>query len=341
MKKTEKIKTSEQVRNIILIIVGSFLVALANAVFIVPFDIVKGGMISVAMMVSNLMFPVTHQNITDIVLWLINIGLWLVAFFCIGKKFAISTLVGTFTYSAFISLFLRLDLVAKWGLMDYYQQSDTTAKLILFGLAGGVIDGLGASLCFMGKGSTGGSDVVSVACVKYLNMKQDVATLLIDIITILLGFAVFQDWGKLLVGILAAMILSVAIKNIYGKYHSVYILDILTDKVDEIQRIISEEFHDTSTIYTVEGGYSKETKKVVHCVLVYKEAKLLKAMLPEIDTDAFVTEVETTSVHGGSTSDAYIPEKQKEKILKKIKRYTDISKKLKNEPGGTHENRNN
>ena len=319
MKKIEKIKISEKIKNIILILLGSAFVALSNSIFIVPFNLVKGGMTSVAMMVSNLLYPLTNTNTTDIVLWIINIGLWFVALFFIGKKFAMSTLVGTIGYSVFMSLFLRLDLVSKFGLMNYYESGDTTAKLILFGLAGGVIDGFGASLCFMGKGSTGGSDVISVSCVKYLNMKQDVATLSIDVITIVLGFIIFQSWESLLVGILSALITSVAIKNIYGKYNSIYIIDILTTKVDEIQRIISDEFHDTSTIYTVEGGFSKEPKKVVHCVLVYKEAKMLKAMVPEIDKDAFLTEYETTSAYGGSTYDAYISDKAKEKILKKLK----------------------
>lgn len=319
MKKIEKIKMSEKIKNIILILLGSALVALSNSIFIVPFNLVKGGMTSVAMMVSNLLYPLTNTNTTDIVLWIINIGLWFVALFFIGKKFAMSTLVGTISYSVFMSLFLRLDLVSKFGLMNYYESGDPTAKLILFGLAGGVIDGFGASLCFMGKGSTGGSDVISVSCVKYLNMKQDVATLSIDVITIVLGFIIFQSWESLLVGILSALITSVAIKNIYGKYNSIYIIDILTTKVDEIQRIISDEFHDTSTIYTVEGGFSREPKKVVHCVLVYKEAKMLKAMVPEIDKDAFLTEYETTSAYGGSTYDAYISDKTKEKILKKLK----------------------
>lgn len=319
MKKIENIKMSEKIKNIILILLGSALVALSNSIFIVPFNLVKGGMTSVAMMVSNLLYPLTNTNTTDIVLWVINIGLWFVALFFIGKKFAMSTLVGTIGYSVFMSLFLRLDLVSKFGLMNYYESGDSTAKLILFGLAGGVIDGFGASLCFMGKGSTGGSDVISVSCVKYLNMKQDVATLSIDVITIVLGFIIFQSWESLLVGILSALITSVAIKNIYGKYNSIYIIDILTTKVDEIQRIISDEFHDTSTIYTVEGGFSKEPKKVVHCVLVYKEAKMLKAMVPEIDKDAFLTEYETTSAYGGSTYDAYISDKTKEKILKKLK----------------------
>lgn len=314
----KNIKISERIVNIILILFGSALVALSNSIFIVPFNIVKGGMTSVAMMISNLLYPLTNSNTTDIVLWIVNIVLWFIALFLIGKKFAMSTLVGTVGYSVFMSLFLRLDLVNKFKLMEYYGSGDATAKLILFGLAGGVIAGFGASLCFMGKGSTGGSDVISVACVKFLNIKQDVATLTIDVITIVLGFIIFKSWESLLVGILSALITSVAIKNIYGKYNTIYIIDILTEKVDEIQRIISEEFHDTSTIYIVEGGYSKEPKKVVHCVLVYKEAKMLKAMIPEIDKNAFVTEYETTSAYGGSTYDAYLSNKTKEKILNKI-----------------------
>lgn len=314
----KNIKISERIINVILILLGSALVALSNSIFIVPFNIVKGGMTSVAMMISNLLYPLTNSNTTDIVLWIVNIVLWFIALFLIGKKFAMSTLVGTVGYSVFMSLFLRLDLVNKFKLMEYYGSGDATAKLILFGLAGGVIAGFGASLCFMGKGSTGGSDVISVACVKYLNIKQDVATLTIDVITIVLGFIIFKSWESLLVGILSALITSVAIKNIYGKYNTIYIIDILTEKVDEIQRIISEEFHDTSTIYIVEGGYSKEPKKVVHCVLVYKEAKMLKAMVPEIDKNAFVTEYETTSAYGGSTYDAYLSNKTKEKILNKI-----------------------
>ena len=320
MNKFKNITFSQKTRNIILIIIGSFIVAFANALFIVPFDIIKGGMTSVAMMISNLMYPITNQNITDVVLWIINILLWFVALLLIGKKFAMSTLVGTIGYSFFMSLFLRLDLVTKWGLMDYFNEGDTTAKLILFGLVGGVIDGFGASLCFIGKGSTGGSDVISVSCVKYLNIKQEIASLGINIITILLGFIVFRSWGKLLVGILAALTSSVAIKNIYGKYNTLYVLDILTDKVEEIQKIISAEFHDTSTIYNVEGGYSKNNKRVVRTALVYKEAKMLKAIVPEIDNEAFVIEYETTSAFGGSINDAYITEKRKENILKKFKK---------------------
>ncbi len=313
----------QKIKNIILVILGSLIVALSSTLFLVPFDIVKGGMTSVSMMVNSLLYPMTHSNLTDIILWILNIVLWFLALALLGKKFALSTLVGTFCYSVFMSLFTRLDLVTKFGLMEYYQEGDTTAKLILFGLAGGIIDGFGASLCFMGKGSTGGSDVLSVSCVKYLNLKQETASLLINIIIIILGFIVFQSWGKLLVGIMAALTSSLMIKNTYGKHNTLYVLDILSDKTEEIQKIISEELQETSTIYTVEGGYSKGDKKVIRVALIYKEAKLLKALIPSIDKNAFVTEYETTQAFGGSIGDAYVSDKVKDDILNKYEEHND------------------
>lgn len=73
----------------------------------------------------------------------------------------------------------------------------------------------------------------------------------------------------------------------------------------------------------------KKPKKIVRCVLIYKEAKLLKTIVPTIDSNAFITEYESTSVYGESTSDAYIAEKKKEKVLNKI--HFNINKKEKYE----------
>ena len=85
----------EKVKNICLILLGSCIVGFANALFIVPFDIIKGGMTSIAMVLSNVLFPFTNQNLTDIFLWILNIILWVVGLIFLGKKFAMSTLIGT------------------------------------------------------------------------------------------------------------------------------------------------------------------------------------------------------------------------------------------------------
>lgn len=310
----------EKIKNICLILLGSCIVGFANALFIVPFDIIKGGMTSIAMVLSNVLFPFTNQNLTDIFLWILNIILWVVGLIFLGKKFAMSTLIGTIGYSFFFSLFLRIDIVEKIGLNSYYQSGDMLTKLILFGLAGGVISGLGLSLCLIGKGSTGGSDVISIILAKYCNFKQENASLLIDVIAIFLGFISYKDYGKILIGILSAFAGSLAVKNIYGKYSTIYILDIMTSKIEEVKTIISNEFLETCTIYNVEGGYSKESKKIIRCALEYKEAKLLKAMMTAIDKNAFITEYESTSTIGGSTFDAYVKKEEKDRILNLIKK---------------------
>lgn len=51
---------SQKTRNVVLILIGSLVVVFANALFIVPFDIIKGVMTSVDMMISNLMNPLTN-----------------------------------------------------------------------------------------------------------------------------------------------------------------------------------------------------------------------------------------------------------------------------------------
>lgn len=60
MNRFKKIVLSQKARNVVLILIGSLVVVFANALFIVPFDIIKGGMISVVMMISNLMNPLTN-----------------------------------------------------------------------------------------------------------------------------------------------------------------------------------------------------------------------------------------------------------------------------------------
>ena len=315
-----KAKKRELVKNILLLIIGSSIVALANALFIVPFNIVKGGMTSVAMIISDMLFSLTGTDLTSAFLGGFNIVLWIIAFFLVSRRFALSSLVGTLAYPLFLTLFTRIDLVNVTKLMDYFNSGDQTGKLILFGLAGGVINGAGLSLCFMGKGSTGGSDVLSALMVKYLNWKQSNASLFIDGIIIILGFIFYKDWGNLLVGILSALASSLAVRNIYGKQNTVYVLDILTDKVEEVKEVIMNELQETCTIYTVEGGYSKDTKKVVHCVLKYKEMKILKSVVPSLDPKAFVSVYEASAAYGGSTEDAYIKKSEKERILSSVKK---------------------
>jgi len=325
--KTMNVKPSKErilkaARNGLFLVLGSALLALANALFLVPFSIVKGGMTSVAMILSDLLLPLFQgRETTDLWLWALNVLLWFVAFFAVSKDFALKSLVGTLAYPAFLSLFLRLDLVGRTGLLAYAGgdvASVETAKLTLLGLAGGVLNGIGLSLCFIGEGSTGGSDVLSVLLTKYTDLKQDAASLLIDTLIILGGFAAYRDWGKLLVGILTAFSSSFALKALYGKFQSLYVFEVVSTKMAALQEMVQKEFHKSGTLDSVVGGYSKEKKEVLRIVLTYKESKRMYAILEQVDPQAFVSVYEASAAYGGSFRKPDVPKKEKERMRKEL-----------------------
>ena len=58
-------------KNIILTIVGTSILAFGTAVFIIPFDIVAGGMSSIAIIVSKVLTFLTVEQLITIITWLL------------------------------------------------------------------------------------------------------------------------------------------------------------------------------------------------------------------------------------------------------------------------------
>jgi uncharacterized membrane-anchored protein YitT (DUF2179 family) len=314
--KWTKDRVKKEVRNVLFILAGSAILALGSAMFIVPFNIVKGGMTSVAMMINKPIEAATGQSYTDILVWAFNIVLWVIGFFVLGKEFAMRTLIGSVAYPLALTLFLRFDIATRVGLVSFYENSDKIAALSLLGLAGGVVSGIGASLAFIGNGSTGGSDVISYSIAKYTDLKQDNAGLLVDSVIILAGLAVFQDWGQFLVGILAAFASSAAVKALYVRTTKNYRVQVISDNHEAIQDFLGKEFHKTCTLSTVVGGYSKQEKTKISVLLTYHEFKVFREVVGSFDPKAFVSADEVSEVAGGAFEPAHVNKKEAKRLEK-------------------------
>lgn len=286
-------------KSLLLIFFGSLITGFSNSCFLIPFDIVKGGMTSIAMILSKVCLPLFNMETTDFFLAGLNVLCWIVAFFFVGKDFAFKSLLGTILYPLFVMLFTRIGMVNRIGLYSFFETGDETAKLILLGLAGGVLNGIGLALCFMGEGSTGGSDVLSVLLVKFTNIRQGLASLAIDSVIILIGFAAYQDWGKLLVGVLTAAISAEALKLLYGRVETIYVINIISDAKEKIRSYVSDTLHTTCTFDTVEGGYSRTNKTKTNIILSYKDMRSLLLAMKGIDPQAMISVYEASQVQGG------------------------------------------
>ena len=99
--------------NVSLVVLGSFVLAFGNAAFLIPFDLITGGLSSIGIIIQYFLDAngVDFQ-IVDIVIWTITILLFFVGLIFMGKKFSAHTLLASILYPAFVSLLYRTNLLS-------------------------------------------------------------------------------------------------------------------------------------------------------------------------------------------------------------------------------------
>lgn len=275
-------------------------------------------MTSVAELINLPIRKACGQNVTDLFVWGFNIILWILGFFVLGKDFAFHTLFGSVFYPLFLSLFMRLDLVEKTGLMSFYESGGSLSRLILLRIAGGVLSGIGTALTYLGHGTSGGSGVLFFIAAKYTDLTEDVAGFLFDSSVIFVSLFVIRDWGIFLIGILAAFASSLTVKTLYTEKQKHYRVEIITEKTKEIKDFLQWQFNSTYTLSRVFGGYTNEEKDKVRVLLNYHDTKVLRGVVSEINPKALVSIEEVTKVRGGPFAPAHVKSREAQKIREKF-----------------------
>ena len=93
-------------KNISLVILGTLVLAFGTAVFILPMDIVSGGISGLAIVI-NLVLPFEFITV-DIIIFALTWILFFIGLIFLGRAFALKTLISAIIYPFAISLFLRL-----------------------------------------------------------------------------------------------------------------------------------------------------------------------------------------------------------------------------------------
>jgi uncharacterized membrane-anchored protein YitT (DUF2179 family) len=300
-----------ELRNFLFVIGGCLVLAFADAAFIIPCNIVNGGVDSMSVIFNYYLEPIFHINVSDIVIGLAQAVLWLVGLFFLGKKFSIYTLLGSVAFPLFYSLILRTDFVHLIGFDVLYNENGAIneADLILAGVFGGALSGVGVALTFLGNGSTGGFDIVSFVIAKYTEMKQDVSGFLLDSLVVVAGLICMNNVLMSLVGVISAFASALAVQFIYLYINSFVIVDIISDKFEEIQEFIHKEMgHGTTVIETI-GGYTGEKRKMIRVVVYQMETGEIRSYIAATDPKAFVSFTQAKGINGEGFEPFVIPRK--------------------------------
>lgn len=274
-------------KNILLVLLGTLLLAFGTSIFIEPYNLVTGGISGLAIVFTDaLPLELDFQFYYTLLTW----GLFLMGLIILGKSFAFKTLLSTIFCPVFVSGFsylLEQDAINSFLSLQNspYQQ----IALPLAALFGGACIGAGCAITFIAGGSTGGVDILAfVLCKIFKKVKSSHIIFAIDAGIVFLGFFI-NDIVISLLGICSAFICAAVIDRIFLSGADAYLAQIVSDKSEEISRGIIEIMDRTATIVDVEGAYSKQSKKMIMVSFNIREYSDLMAIINMEDPKAFMT----------------------------------------------------
>ena len=281
MAKIKKGIAKEVFLDIIICIVGSFFYAAAVNCFISSNDITSGGITGISILINHIWGLPTGAS-----MFVLNIPLFVVAFFVLGWQFIVKTLFTTFLASLFI------DLGA------YFMPSYSGDKL-LAALFGGAIMGIGLGIVFTRGGTTGGTDILSrLLRKKYPHMSMGRLIFICDLFVALLSGLVYKNIESILYATIVFMVSGKAIDFVLYGTSSGKMMMIITSKAEEISKAITKETPRGVSILPVQGGYTGEEKHMLLSVVRPSEVSKLRKIVKRFDEQPFIIISDASEILG-------------------------------------------
>lgn len=254
-----------------LFIFGVFLSALGFNMFYSQYHVVTGGTAGLSIIFNHLY----GLDESKFILY-VSLILLVLSFFLLGAKKTIKTTIGTLLYPMFVKITSYL-LV--------YIDIESSSFLLLM-IYGGIISGFSTGIIMKTGFTTGGFHILYQILHKYLKISIGNASLIINSFIIILGSLFFGISKAIYAVITLGISTFVTDKVLLGisKNKTFYIV---TDKEKEVKEFILQKLSHGVTIINAKGGYSKDNKKMIMCVIPTKEYFNLKEVVLKIDKEAF------------------------------------------------------
>lgn len=262
----------------LFITVGAFITAAALETFLLPNNIIDGGVIGISMMVHY----VTKWNL-GLLIFCINIPFIFLALKKLGTKFIVQTLFATGMLAIATNVFHGFHV---------------TEDLILSAIFGGIILGFGVGLILRNNASLDGTEMLSIAISKKLRFVSVGELLMIINLFIYTGAGFLLGWDRALYSILTYYIASKVIDAVLEGLDKSKSVRIVSKFYREIGDAIMKELDTSVTYMRTLGGYSRQEKILTYCVVNKFEMPKLKDLVHSLDPKAFIVTEDVHEVEG-------------------------------------------
>lgn len=251
-------------------IFGGVLYSISVNCFLSKNQILNGGFTGFATVINYL----SGLPIGTVILFL-NIPLFIISYKKLGVRFVISSFWATFIMSALIDM---------GDFLPVYR-----GDLLLASLFGGVLSGAGLGVIFINGATTGGTDIIAkLIGLKYPHISLGKTIFLVDLAIIALGGLVYKNIES---SLYAAVVIFVSTQTIdyfiFGVHRSSLIL-IVTEKGEELRKIITNDIHRGVTVLKGSGGYTNSEKDVLICACYDNQTGKFIKKIKAFDEKAFL-----------------------------------------------------
>ncbi len=265
-----------------MIVLGNLAIAIGVSFFILPSNILSGGVAGIAVALE----PVFHIE-PRLVINGLTIGLYILGAVLLGKQFALKTFVSTIVYPLFITV-----------LGIWFADVRITSNPLLASIYGGIFVGTGIGLVYRVGGSTGGMDIPPLIINKYTHIPLSSLVMMIDGLTVLLGAIVYGIEASM-IGLVSVWVCAQVINKLItlGAREAKNVL-IISEKHDEVIQQIYQQIDRGVTILHATGAYTQQEKPVIMVVLYKKQFIELNRVIAAVDPEAFVIVSDVNEVQG-------------------------------------------
>jgi uncharacterized membrane-anchored protein YitT (DUF2179 family) len=254
------------------LLVGAIVQAFAMRLFLVPGQLVSGGISGAAQIINNFVrFPI------GVMVFLGNVPLFVLGWRHLGgPRFAARTAVAVAAFSIFTDL-----------LVWFIPANGVTSDNVLNAIFGGVLLGAGLGLVYRGQGTSGGSDILGRILNSRFGIPISQSYLITDTIVVLAGGFAF-GWEKALYGMVVIYISGIAAEGVSEGESVFRSAMIVTSCHEQVAKAIMDDLERGVTILAGTGGYTGESRPTLYCVISRSEVAQLKELVKKIDPNAFM-----------------------------------------------------
>ncbi|MFC3039830.1 YitT family protein [Virgibacillus xinjiangensis] len=257
------------VRDIILIIIGSFIFACGVNYFVIPNQLSEGGIIGITI-VTYYLFGWSP----GVVNFVLNATLLLFGYRFFTKRTTIYTILSIVLSSVF------LHITVGWG--------ELLEDKLLAALFAGLAVGIGLGLIFRAGGTSGGTTILARLFNRFFGWTVGNAMLFIDIAVIAMSaFIIGRE--RAMYTLISVYVGAKVIDALLEGAEERSAVMIMSEKHDDIRKSITDKLSRGVTVLEAHGGYTGAEKDVLYVVINKREIVQLKKLIESIDENSYVT----------------------------------------------------